>query len=93
MQLYFVKSISPTDPPDGGAPGLWWKYTIECGIVNNDSISGVREGSREEIESYIKKMLDSINSRTMGHQSAQMRAAHRSPKSLPANLPSIRSRM
>jgi|TARA_R100001132_G_C3269077_1_gene91380 hypothetical protein len=92
MELYFVKSMGPADPPDGGGKGPWWKYEIGCAVPSNESIFGIRGGSKEDIEGYLERMLVSINERTMGHQSEKMRAAHRSPKSIPANLPTLRGR-
>jgi hypothetical protein len=86
MGLYSIKSMIPANPPDGES-GRWWKYEIECGVAENKSICGIRIGSRRDVEAYLKKMIGSINDRTLGNQSVEMRTAHRSPKSIPANLP------
>ena len=34
MGLYSIKSMIPTDPPDGGR-GKWWKYEISDGVSFN----------------------------------------------------------
>ena len=86
MELYFVKSINPTDPPDGGVSGLWWKYEIECSTADNHNISGVRECKKDDVEKYLDKMLDSINKRTYGFQSKTLRHAHSAPRQLPAKV-------
>jgi len=83
MGLYRVKGLTPTDPPDGGE-GLWWKYEIACGGIANQGISGMRKGALDEVEEYLKKMLESINRRTLGHQSKKLRHSHLSPRQLPA---------
>lgn len=85
MELYFVKSINPTDPPDGGVSGLWWKYEIECSTADNHNISGVREGKKDDVEKYLDKMLDSINKRTLGYQSKELRVSSKSSRSIPVN--------
>lgn len=87
MELYFVKSLSPAKPPEGGGDGPWWKYRIECGIQGTVPVVGIRSGTREEVEGQVRKMLASINKRTMGYQSTQLRVAHSSPKSVPVNIP------
>ncbi len=69
MELYYVKNLARTTPPEGCGKGPWWRYTIECGSSESHSISGVREGKKDEVEKYLDKMLDSINKRTLGHQS------------------------
>jgi len=92
MELYFVKSLSPARSPQGGGEGPWWKYRIECEIQNTGAVTGVRSGTREEVEEEVKKMLASINKRTMGHQSTQLRIAHSSPRSMPVNFPARNKR-
>ena len=82
MELYCVKGLIPTDPPDGGE-GLWWKYEIACGGIANQGISGMRKGALDEVEEYLKKMLDAINKRTLGYQSERLRHSHSSPRHLP----------
>ena len=84
MELYCVRELTPTDPPDGGGEGSWWKYKIECGVVADNRICGTREGSRDEVEDYLNKMLDAINKRTFGFQSQRLRHAHSAPRYLPA---------
>ena len=83
MELYRVIELIKTDPPDDGGEGFWWKYKIECGVVADNSICGTREGPRDEVEDYLKKMLDAINKRTLGFQSERLRHAHSAPRYLP----------
>tara|TARA_Y100000310_G_C20207954_1_gene589952 strand:- start:107 stop:394 length:288 start_codon:yes stop_codon:yes gene_type:complete len=83
MELYCVRELTPTAPPEDGGEGLWWKYRIECGVISNKGISGMREGSRDEVEDYLNKMLDAINKRTYGFQSKTLRHAHSAPRQLP----------
>tara|TARA_R110000765_G_scaffold668_3_gene1664 strand:- start:36 stop:329 length:294 start_codon:yes stop_codon:yes gene_type:complete len=83
MELYQVTELIKTDPPDGGGEGSWWRYTIECGVVAENSICGTREGSRDEVEDYLNKMLDAINKRTLGFQSERLRHAHSAPRYFP----------
>jgi len=84
MELYYVKDLARTTPPEGCGKGPWWRYTIECGSSESHSISGVREGKKAEVEKYLDKMLESINRRTLGHQSKKLRHSHLSPRQRPA---------
>ena len=84
MELYSVRELTQTDPPDGGGEGSWWKYEIACGVVADNSICGTRGGAQAEVETYIKTMLNAINKRTFGYQSERLRHAHNAPRQLSA---------
>lgn len=84
MPLYYLKRLSPTQPPPHGEEGPWWKYEIACGVVADNSICGTRGGAQAEVETYIKTMLNAINKRTFGYQSERLRHAHNAPRQLSA---------
>ena len=86
MELYSVRELTQTDPPDGGGEGSWWKYEIACGSISSQGISGLREGAKDEVKAYLAKMLDSINKRTYGFQSKTLRHAHSAPRQIPAKM-------
>ena len=85
MALYEVSKLEPVEAPEKGGEGPWWSYEIECGVHGSENMTGTRCGKREEVEAFLGKMLDSINHRTRGKQSVQLRMASSSPRSIPVN--------
>tara|TARA_R110002020_G_C15949274_1_gene745454 strand:- start:50 stop:340 length:291 start_codon:yes stop_codon:yes gene_type:complete len=85
MALYEVSKLEPVEAPEKGGEGPWWRYEIECGVHGSGNMTGTRCGKREEVEAFLGKMLDSINHRTRGKQSVQLRLASSSPRSIPVN--------
>ena len=90
MALYEVSKLEPVEAPEKGGEGPWWSYEIECGVHGSGNMTGTRCGKREEVEAFLGKMLDSINHRTRGKQSVQLRLASSSPRSIPVNAPVAR---
>ena len=90
MALYEVSKLEPVEAPEKGGEGPWWSYEIECGVHGSGNMTGTRCGKREEVEAFLGKMLDSINHRTRGKQSVQLRLAGTSPRSIPVNAPVAR---
>ena len=87
MALYEVSKLKRTKVPEKGGKGPWWRYEIRCGMPGAEGMTGTRRGEREEVEAFLDKMLESINYRTRGKQSVQLRLAGNSPRSIPANTP------
>lgn len=79
MPLYYLKRLSPTQPPPHGEESPWYQYEIACEVPENKNICGLRAGQRAEVEEYLNKMLCAINKRTCGHQSKTLRHAHNAP--------------
>ena len=85
MALYEISKLKRTKVPEGGGEGPWWRYEIECGVHGSENMTGTRCGERPEVEAFLGKMLDSINHRTRGKQSVQLRLAGTSQRSIPVN--------
>ena len=89
MNLYYLKSLEPSDPPETHTPqkkqlrdklNPWYRYEI-AGTTYN--VVGWRQGKKEDVETEVKKLLEKMNSRTRGKYSQALRLSNSSPRNIP----------
>ena len=80
MDLYSAKIIKSSGAPEKGKEGQWWQYEIFLG--ETVTANGQRQGTREEVEMFLEKTAQLINSRTRGKISKALRLASSSPKNI-----------
>lgn len=64
MVPFRVDSIAQTNAPDG-SEGEWHRYVISQG---NNTITGVRAGTRAEVGTRLADMVECLNQRRLGKQ-------------------------
>jgi hypothetical protein len=57
-----VESVSPAAAPDG-SDGPWHRYVITQGSDERNTITGLRAGTRIEVDAQLKGMVDQLNER------------------------------
>ena len=86
MNLYYLKSLEPSDPPDTHTPqknqlrDKWYRYEITGTAYN---VVGWRQGKKEDVKAAVEKLLEKMNSRTRGKYSNALRLANSSPRNIP----------
>lgn len=67
---YCLKSIEPTDGPEGGE-GDWFSYVIEQG---DNQITGMRAGEESVIRRELGEMIERLNERRNGKNRSKSKA-------------------
>jgi hypothetical protein len=57
-----LESLTPADAPEG-SEGTWFRYVIAQGT---NEITGLRAGSRTEVQRLIDEMIERMNERRIG---------------------------
>ncbi|MET0535885.1 MAG: hypothetical protein ABW171_16835 [Steroidobacter sp.] len=57
-----LASLTPADAPTG-AEGTWFRYVIMQGT---NEITGLRAGSRPEVQRLVDEMVERLNERRLG---------------------------
>lgn len=60
---YKVISIEPTDPPEGGETGDWFRYVVKNA---RSTITGRRRGSRQQVRRHAEDFAAELNARAGG---------------------------
>ena len=57
-----LESLTPADAP-AGSEGTWFRYVIAQGT---NEITGLRSGSRNEVQQLVDEMIERMNERRIG---------------------------